>query len=80
MRCSIRISKNDGEYIASLLAAKDSFSWNGEELLHTVTPLTKDRLIEVLSALGFHHRDILDAFDQADGKNLDIKHPLFTKR
>jgi hypothetical protein len=79
MRLSIRISKYDDKYNASLWTAKDSVSQSGEELFRTVAPLTKDKLIEVLDLLGFNRRDIFDSFDQAEGKSVDIGHPLFSK-
>ena len=81
MRLVIKIVKNNSKYDALLLEVIDSVSDSKEkELWRTIKPLDKKRLMECLVFLGFHQRDIFDSFDQADGKCVDIEHPLFIAR
>ena len=55
----------DGDNISSI---KDIFK--------TAEALEKEYLNQTLLSLGFNQRDIYDAFDEADGDSINMKHPL----
>ena len=42
-----------------------------EKLLTSARRMTRDELLDLLMSLGFHERDILDAFAAARGESVD---------
>jgi len=70
----IKIIKIDAGYEATINNGNES------PVFKTTDPLKKEDLNEALSNLGFHQRDILDAFDEADGASVNTEHPLFEAR
>lgn len=72
----IKIKTQNGKYTASINTSNHS---KRVEIFKTVNALDKNKLNEILLDLGFHQRDILDAFNEAEGKTVNLKHPFMNK-
>ncbi len=47
-----------------------------EDVWVSAKSMDKEYLTNSLISLGFHSRDVCDAFDQAEGKSVNTPHPL----
>ena len=71
---TINIQKINDRYIAEVTPPHGKNShWKSAK------PMPADSLIKELLNLGCHQTDIGDAFHMAEGKSVNIPHPLFER-
>jgi len=84
--CYRQLNSALGEY--NILAIKIKIVENGynakvtpphgnNSYWESTAPMTADQIIEQLLKLGCHQTDIGDALYEAEGKSINIKHPLY---
>jgi Holliday junction resolvasome RuvABC DNA-binding subunit len=71
----IRIERTSDGYVAQLCRLSKSTTDDTKSLWTTTSPLSKELLVEALFSLGFHQRDIFDAFAAADNTHIKVGSP-----
>jgi|GEM_PF-4755054 len=77
MRLIVKITKEGSKYRASLVTSKESLVGESQVAFNTYEPLDKELLTSYLEVIGFHSRDIREAFIEADNGDSNFEHELF---
>lgn len=71
MKLIPKISVCDSEFCCEIHVVEHAPPLRTESVLTSVRSMTREELIELLSALGFHQTDILDGISAASGESID---------